>query len=179
MLTFKKYKQLTEMSDEQIMQLTEEQLDEIFSGIFGTSKKLEDEAAKKRAALKLAQDDRAKKEKEKRRADDKLMAKTASALRDKEYAHNGGFNPLERGSLTMRSQAAKGRASELDWVRNALPESADVQSTFAAICEGQIPVYQILHEPAGQAQRQIAFALKEAERRFNKSAEEIVDITSK
>lgn len=101
------FKQYSEIVDEAT---SEERLNEIF-GLFKNNekvKKLRQDREKLLAAKKAAM---------KKRDDAWKKAK------DEVENRNGGFDPLERGSGTMRSQQAVGRAAERDWVSGMVGES--------------------------------------------------------
>lgn len=85
---------------------TEEELNEIF-GMFKNNDKIEKLRAEREALKKKRED-----------AKKKLDKKWSAAKKAEQDEKNGGFDPMERGSMTMRSQAASGRSAERDWVGN-------------------------------------------------------------
>jgi hypothetical protein len=115
-VSFKQFSKFVDLPQEEV---SDEQLTEIF-GLFQNNKKVDDLKAK-RTGLKQAEIDKRKQIDKKK---DELFAKRAAELR-----HNGGFNPLEKGTGTMRSAAATGRAAERDWVAGLTSEGVDANLT--------------------------------------------------
>ena len=159
--SFKQFNAFLDATDEQLDSLSEQQLQEIF-GIFRNNQKY-DHAKDQRDKLKAALD--AKKEAEKKKREEAW--KKAKELADRE---NYGLAKKDQGSGTFRSQAAMGRAAELDWVRNAASESA--KWVVDAILEGELAIHQVYHEPVGLDQREVSRLIKEAVIRFNKKSED-------
>jgi hypothetical protein len=102
--SFKSYVTLLQMTEEQITQLSEEQLDEIFGKFFG--KKPEDLKAKQAELL-------AKQQQLRKERDAKFAA--AKARIENPGKKVGKTTIVPSGST---SQAARGRAAELDWVNS-------------------------------------------------------------
>jgi hypothetical protein len=111
-ISFKTYSRIMSEST------SEEELNEIF-GLFKNNSKIEKLRAEREALKK-------KREDAKKKFDDKWNA----MKKREEDEKNGGFDTRERGSGTMRSQAAQGRAAERDWVRG-MTEGKLTEETIA------------------------------------------------
>jgi membrane protein involved in colicin uptake len=91
------------------------QLDELFGKIFGKAEDKEKKQEKLTDAQKALQ---AKKEAEAKRKAEMRARNDAAWKAAKDRAEGRSAFDSERGSMTMRSQAATGRAAERDWVDN-------------------------------------------------------------
>ena len=159
--SFKQFSKFVDASDDELANLSEEQLNEIF-GIFRNNAKI-DAAKAQREKLKKAEQD-------KKAELDKARTLAWQKAKERVERENGGFNPKERGTGTIRSQAAMGRSAELDWVRSAASESA--RHIVDALVEGSIAVHQVYHEPIGQDEREVSLLLREAVKRFKLLSED-------
>lgn len=98
-ITFKQFLRFVELPED----ASDEQITEIF-GIFRNNERVNALKAKKKALVQQKVD--------------ALRARNA----ERKPKSNDVYNPLERGSLTMRSQQAAGRAAERDWIANMATE---------------------------------------------------------
>lgn len=156
--SFSAYRKIEKLSLEEVEQLDEDTLQEIF-GFFKNNEK----ATKEKLAQDASRQAIEMKKKQLSAQKDKLLKATAARMRG---ADTNPMNDKERGMLTARSRAATGRAAELDWVRGIVPESA--QKVLDDLLSGAKKAYQVYHEPVGSDERAVSFALKEAEKQFGK-----------
>lgn len=126
-VTFKKFVQFVEIEGEP----TEEQINEIF-GIFRNNQKLDKLRAEREKLKKLSPEKKAALDKALQDFKDGKKPGQKGAEDEKDDG-----NPLERGSKTMRSQQARGRAAENDWVRDLVGESKQHGRNQAEMGRGQ------------------------------------------